>query len=164
MECPTAMTLDLFLRIVSAASTLVIGIAASWLAYRQFKISNAKLRFELYEKRLVLFRIVRDFASAISMEHKRDSFQTLDDAGKFYRDTIEHHFLFDADVSAYFDEMYQKAKDLSHVELELSRPNLTSDERTALNKQTVALMAWFFEQSGVMLTVFRKDLSIRTLQ
>ena len=103
------MTLDLFLRVVSAASTLIIGIAASWLALQQFRISRAKLKFELYDKRLVLFRIVRDFASAIALDHKRDSFNTLDEAGKFYRETIEHRFLFDADVSAYFDEIYEKA-------------------------------------------------------
>ena len=146
------MTLDVFLRVVSAASTLLIGVAASWLAYQQFKISRVKLKFELYEKRLALFRIVREFASDIAINHTTNASQTLSDTGKFYRDTIEHRFLFNTDVSAYFDDVYQKAKALADVELELSRPNITMEERTTINKQVAVLMT------------FQRDLSIRTLK
>jgi hypothetical protein len=40
-------TFDLILRVLSTLATLTIGIAASLLAYQQYKISKAKLRFEL---------------------------------------------------------------------------------------------------------------------
>ncbi len=48
-------TFDLILRSISTISTFVIGIAASVLAYQQFKISKSKLHLELYDKRYTLF-------------------------------------------------------------------------------------------------------------
>jgi hypothetical protein len=108
------MTLDLWLKLISTFFTAVLGVAASILAYQQFKfnrtlaseqlrLSDSKLKFDLYEKRLALFMIVRDFASQIAITSEEI------DAGKFYRDTIERYFLFDAGEYAYFDEVYEKA-------------------------------------------------------
>ncbi|HYR76309.1 MAG TPA: hypothetical protein VEM96_10750 [Pyrinomonadaceae bacterium] len=86
--------MDLALKIITALATVTIGIAASILAYQQYKISKAKLRFDLYDKRLTLFNRLRDYASEVAMTSK-DGLEILDDAGKFYRDTIECQFLFD---------------------------------------------------------------------
>ncbi|MHB8735135.1 MAG: hypothetical protein ACYC6M_07525 [Terriglobales bacterium] len=87
------LTLDQWLRIVSAISTLAIGVAASFLAYQQFRISRSKLKFDLYDRRLRLLRSVRDFASVVALGGEADS-------GALYRSTIERHFLFEEDVCA----------------------------------------------------------------
>src|SRR5437764_11604789 len=104
--CINTVTLDYWLRIVTTASTLTIGIAASILAYQQFKLSRARLKFDLYEKRLALFNRVRDFASAVALAGRDE--KDITDPGKFYRDTVEHRFLFEPDVWAYFAEVYER--------------------------------------------------------
>lgn len=99
------MTLDYILKIVSTISALTIGIAASALAYQQFRLSRSKLRFDLYEKRLAVFKTVRDFASTLAIKGEAD-------AGAFYRDTIERRFLFEEDIYSYIEGMYERAKQL----------------------------------------------------
>jgi len=151
------MTVDLLLKIISTLSTLAIGIAAWRLAYQQFRISKSKLRFDLYDRRLALFSVVRDFASDVVVKGELDS-------GQLYRDTIERYFLFDQDVCAYIDEMYKKAKEVERTKLELVRPNLTLEEKQQLVTELVAGKNWFFDQSDAMIRVFSKDLSIKTLR
>lgn len=151
------MNLDLLLKIVSTLSTLAIGIAASFLAYQQFRLSRSKLKFDLYEKRLKLFQTVRDFASTLAIKGEADK-------GKFYHDTIERYFLFEADVCAYIEEMYEKAKLIEHIKLELTRPNLTEEEAQQLKDRLVKDQTWFFDQPEHAIKVFGKDLSIKTLR
>src|SRR5215475_8561389 len=94
-------TLDLVLRIIATLSTLAIGIAASFLAYQQFKLSRSKLRFDLFERRLAVFMTVRVFASTMVIEGEADP-------GVLYRDTIERYFLFEKDVCSYIEGMYER--------------------------------------------------------
>lgn len=61
-------TLDLILKSLTAVATLGIGKAASILAYQQFKISKAKLKFDLYEKRLALLKTASNFAATVARE------------------------------------------------------------------------------------------------
>jgi hypothetical protein len=149
--------------------TAMIGAGAWFLAYQQFKLNKtlaseqlrlgeAKLKFDLYQKRLALFMILRDFASQIAITNEEI------DAGKFYRDTIERYFLFDAGEYAYFDEVYQKANEVKRLKQERSRPRLTEDEEQALTSRLVELTTWFFNQSDEMIEIFSRCLSIRTLR
>src|SRR4051812_32777607 len=80
--------------------TAFLGVVASILAYQQYRFNKAlssqqlrlnesKLKLDLYERRLALFIVVRDFASQLAMTSE------IIDAGKFYRNTIERYFLFD---------------------------------------------------------------------
>lgn len=152
-----AITLELLLKVISTLSTLAIGLAAWLLAYQQLKLSKSKLKFDLYEKRLALFKIVRDFASTLVLRGDADS-------GQLYRETIERYFLFDEDVCTYIGEMYERAKQVEQTKQELSRPSLTPEERQSLNKKLVGDKTWFFDQSDKMIEVFSKDLSIKTLR
>ena len=157
-------TFDLILRIVSTLSTLAIGIAASVLAYQQFQISKAKLRYELYEKRYDLFLRLRIFVSDLAIGDNHDPLDLQLKAGAFKRDTIECRFLFDADVVAYFDEVYKQAGDLVKAKLEFQRPNLPEEEAERLRKVLRDLQVWCFDQSDAMFNLFQKDLSIKTLR
>ena len=86
------------------------------------------------------------------------------DSGQLYRETIERYFLFDEDVCAYIDEMYEKAKQVAQTKEELTRPDLTPEEKQLLDKKLVGDLVWFFDQSDKMIQVFSKDLSIKTLR
>ena len=169
------MTLDIWLKIISTFFTAVIGVAAWLIAYQQLRLnktlssqqirlaseqlrlSEAKLKFDLYERRLKLFEIVKEFNGGFAMSGKADT-------GKFYHDTIERHFLFDDDVSAYIGEVYQRALKAKRTILKLDSPNLTEADRETLNAQHVAQMQWFYDQAENAPKVFSKDLSINTLK
>ena len=157
MDVLSRLTLGDWLRVISTLSTFAVGVAVSFLAYQQFRLSRSKLKFDLYEKRLRLFNAVRDFASTVALRGQVDS-------GQFYRETIERHFLFEKDVCDYVHQMYEKAKQVERTKAELQRPNLDEDEREALNATLVETKTWFFNQSDTMLRVFSKDLSIKTLR
>ncbi|MFL6209120.1 MAG: hypothetical protein ACJ74W_09730 [Pyrinomonadaceae bacterium] len=169
------MTLDLWLKIISTFFTAAIGVAAWILAYQQFRLnrtlssqqlrfaseqlrlSEAKLKFDLYERRLKLFEIVKEFNGRFVMTGKADT-------GGFYHDTIERHFLFDDDVSSYIGEVYQRALEANRTKLKLDSPNLTEDDRQKLNAQHVVQMQWFYDQAENAPKVFSKDLSINALR
>lgn len=151
------MTLALWLRIISTVSTLAIGVAASFLALQQFRLSRSRLKFDLYERRLALFMTVRDFASTYALRGEGDP-------GKFYRDTIERFFLFDEDVTGYIYGIYEKANKVRQTGQELQRPNLPDVEAEALKKQLAEGLIWFNNQSDNMIKVFSKDMSIKTLR
>jgi hypothetical protein len=155
--------IDLILRIISTAATVTIGVAASFLAYQQFKISKSKLKFDLYEKRLELFNRLRDYASEVAMTNP-DWNETLDNAGKFYRDTIQCRFFFDKDVSDYFNVIYENGKELSRAKQELERPSLTDEQQREAKKKIASLKSWFFDQGDEMFEVFKHDLSIKSLR
>jgi len=69
-------------------STVVIGLAASFLAFQQFRISGSKLKFDLYERRLKVFNIVREFCGKVAIEGRIEA----KDSSCLYHDTIERHF------------------------------------------------------------------------
>jgi hypothetical protein len=150
-------TIDLIVKIVAAASTFAIGIAAWRLAFQQFRISRSKLRFDLYEKRLAVFKTVRDFASATAFGREADP-------GAFYRDTIERRFLFEEDVYSYIEGMFSRAQELRGLNEEYAQPRLTEPERTRLRKAIVDHNSWFFDQTDKVFEVFSKDLAIKTLR
>lgn len=165
--CVDTVTLDFWLRVIAALSTFIIGVAASVLAYQQFRLSRAKLKFDLYERRLALFNRVRDFASAVALFDISSDLEKVDpaaDPGKFYRETIEHRFLFPSDVWPYFAECYDRANRIRRCNLHLTSPNLADEDEQTTRNQKSEDMNWFFNQEKEMFTVFSRDLSIKTLR
>ena len=143
-------------------STLVIGLAASFLAYRQFMLGKAKLKYDLYEKRLALFNKVRTFASSFILYGETEPGEKCRE--KLYAEMVEMHFLFDQEICTYVDNMYKKSKDYEQVKLELSTPNLSPEKKQALDKSLVANKVWFFDQHNELIKLFSKDLSIKSLR
>ncbi len=146
-------------------ATLAIGIAASFLAYRQYKISRAKLKFDLYEKRLELFTTLRDFMSEVAVGDFNSSFESAQKVTKFYHQTLEHWFLFeDPAINTYFDKVLGKARELRMTLQKLDDQNLTDKDRKELQERDAELVMWFFTQTEEVVNVFKNDLSIKTLR
>jgi len=153
--------------VISTLITVAIGIAAWIIAFQQLRLnrtlsseqlrlSEAKLKFDLYERRLTLFRTVKEFAGKFAITGEADT-------GAFYHDTIERHFLFEKDVSDYIGEMYDRALQAKRTKANLQRENLDEGERERLIHQHGDEMNWFYEQEQNVIRVFSRDLSIRTL-
>lgn len=153
-------------QVLSLIITGAIGTAAWIIAFQQLRLNrtlvseqlrlaDAKLKFDLYQKRLALFMLVQDFVS--QMAAMNEEF----DQSKFYRDIIERYFLFDADENAYIDKVCQKANELKRA-LARSGPQLmNADEADRLELRI--FIQWFSNQSDEMIKVFSKCLSIKTL-
>lgn len=151
--------LDLLLRIVSTAATLIIGVAASILAYQQFRISKAKLKLDLYEKRLALFRVANEFAITISTKvFTASDIRIATD--KFAQDKVEVVFLFDSYVGPFLTEMYLKASELADVEY---RRSDSSEGSIELSRRATELRKWFSEMTVDMVDVFQRELSVKSL-
>lgn len=156
---------DLLLKAISATATVAIGVAASVLAYQQYKLSKTKLRLDLYDKRYALFLTIRMYVSDLAIGDNNEPLVSQANAGKFKRDTIECRFLFDsAAIANYFDEVYEKAIELAKTRLAFERPNLDPHEEDAMRERMTALRVWFFNQSDEMFRLFGKDLSVRSLK
>jgi hypothetical protein len=158
------MSLDLFLKIVSTIATLFIGVAASALAFQQFRISKAKLKFDLYEKRLALFKIVGEYVSDLAIGDNYEPLKSQGNALKFHYETIECRFLFGKDVEAHIEDIYKNAVRLARVRLNLLTPRLTEEDKQSLDREVVALRGWFLDQSDEMFKLVKDDLSIKTLR
>lgn len=151
---------------ISTLITASIGAAAWVIAWQQFRLNKAlaseqlrlnraKLQFDLYERRLALFRTVKEFAGKFAMTGECDT-------GAFYHDTIERHFLFEKDVSDYVGEMYKRAHQAKRTKEELSRENLDENERERLIHKHGEEMNWFYEQEQNVIRIFSRDLSIKS--
>ncbi len=155
--------LDLILRIVQTAATVIIGAAASVLAYQQFKISKAKLKLDLYEKRLALFQATHGFVLSIANLEYDSHLNIKKAAVKFESETAERFFLFNEDVWGYLDELCRKARILNDVEAELSIVDQFDSKRSENVMRTIELRGWFQDQATDMVQVFRQYLSIKSL-
>ena len=153
--------------VISTIITIAIGVAAWIIAFQQLRLNKtlsaeqlrlneAKLKFDLYERRLALFRTVKEFAGKFTMTGEADT-------GAFYHDTIERHFLFEKDVSDYVGDMYDRALQALRTKANLARENLDEGERERLIHQYGDEMNWFYEQEQNVIRVFSSDLSIRSL-
>lgn len=157
------MTLDLFLKIVSTLATLIIGVAASALAYQQFRINKAKLKFDLYEKRLALFRRAHEFIDLVGTDSIADSIHEPDEirqsANKFTHDTVEVKFLFEKNIEALFHELHLKAWQLADIEAQRKK-----NDSPELRKQAIDVRVWLNGTGIDMAEAFHKDLGIKALR
>ena len=114
---------------------------------RRSRKKQVSIDLEVFDRRVAIYRIVRDFLQGITSSGEVD----LDAIRKFARDTEEALFLFDERVSRYLDEIYQRSVELRAVSkrLEAFRNRETSEASLGplLDKDTELLM-WFTAQFG----------------
>jgi hypothetical protein len=108
---------------------------------------HVAIDLEVFDRRLAIYRIVRDFLQGITSSGEVD----LDAIRKFAQDTEEALFLFDEKVSRYLDEIYRRSVELRAVSKRLeafrNREASESSLGTLLDKDTELLM-WFTAQFG----------------
>lgn len=93
-----------------ALLTPVIAIVATYIAWQQWKTNRLKFHLDLYDRRLKVYEEVRQILSIIA----RDAVASYDDLLKFKRAVSEADFLFDPDIPAYIEEIYQRGVKLQY--------------------------------------------------
>src|SRR5574341_494685 len=92
------------IEILSAALTPIIGIIAVYIAYQQYRTNALKLKHELYDRRLSVYRAIIKLLSVIVTRGTVSHVELL----TFISETAESHFLFKEEISKYIEDIYDK--------------------------------------------------------
>lgn len=141
---------------LSGLLTPVIALVTAYIAYRQYKNDNQRLKHDLYEKRYAIFSSVMETIALIL----RDANVDMNTLITFRKSTIEAYFLLDDDISSYLDEIYRKGLMLQTINKTLAGNLPVGDKRNQFADKDHELMTWFASQFDVAKVKFSKYLSL----
>jgi len=145
-------------KLFSALLTPAIAIVTKFIAIQQYRISKFKIRHELFERRLSVYKAVMEYLSAVSRQNPPAD----ESATKMFRETADGRFLFKDEVTEYLEQLYKKGIDLSTLNMELQDHSLIGDERTQKVKQRADLKIWLAKQYTVTYETFKKYLALNS--
>lgn len=126
--------------------TTILAVIGAFIAYQQQRINKHKLRLDLYERRLNIYRSIMSFISTTIQEGE----VSLEDTIKLWASTSEAEFLFDKDVKEKINEIYKNA-------LEFRKKNIKNIDDTEV-------LVWFSEQHDLVNKIFKKYLSFKEIK
>jgi len=133
--------------VLSALMTPTIGVMAILIAYQQYKVNSNRLRHELYERRLRVYKSVQSFLSEII----RDADIEYQRCGLFYSEASEAVFLFDKNIQDYIDKLYKNGIKMHRLHEKLypstGKGGLpVGEERTKIAEENSKILEWFTDQ------------------
>jgi hypothetical protein len=141
----------------AAALAPTTAVATIYIAYRQYRLEQLKLKRELYEKRLAIFNSTVVLLAHI-MRHANVDNATL---FKFVADTNESYFLLGKDIHDYLWSLYVKGIELQSLREKLYESGLpVGEERTRVAREKAELLIWFGNQFDVARETFAKHLGL----
>ena len=142
--------------VLSALLTPTIAVFGSFIAYRQWRISRNKLKYELFDRRFAVYDAACSLLASImtSGEAKQE------EVYKFIAGTSSAKWLLNDDVAKYFDEvLWHKVVDLQTLQDE--HPGLpVGEERTKNVRAQSEIKGWILEQFKVLDEKFAPFLSL----
>ena len=110
---------------LTALLTPVIAVIAVYIAYQQWQTNQQRLKIDLYDRRLSVYKAVTKYLNAVL----RTLHPTLEDLSEFHRSTAEADFLFGPDIRKYLDDLYKHGVQLQRWKEEYrnERQNLPAD-------------------------------------
>ena len=75
---------------IASFSTILIALMVAYIAYRQYKVDETRLRHEIYKKKVEIFKQVMSFIS----ETIRNGGAEMNTISEFYKEISEARFLF----------------------------------------------------------------------
>lgn len=100
---------------------LVVGLFAASIAKEQKRIAQAKLKLDLFEKRLIFFNLVRDLTKASSdLKNAELMNEYSEKLFNLYHQSI---FLFDVDVKEFIREVHGHVFVLAEIAVEALQNN-----------------------------------------
>jgi hypothetical protein len=126
----------------AAFVALVIGLIAAGITWRQYRVAQAKLKLDLFEKRYAIFKQTEDWLASAMRASESSSDPLPNVSATFFGEAM---FLFDADIGAYIEEITTKWNALVEI------PYVETDRRVnpTLDNKEQALIQWFMlELSG----------------
>ena len=112
---------------------------------------------EAYERKIQVYRIVREFLSVIVAYGSVN----IEQLRQFARETNEAIFLFDRGLADYLREIYKKAVRLNYIHERLVDKRLPlGEERSRLAEDDGKLLTWFSEQHEIAREQFYKHIAL----
>jgi hypothetical protein len=149
----------------TAALTPITTIVVLYIAYRQYKTDYDKLRHDLYEKRIKVYKSIMFFLSGINESRG----VSLEEIQLFTNQTYESIFLFDPEVTKHIEKIGRNARKLSYLNHEFKRRKELSvdelvNEYDRMDKdddEFNRLVSWFNDQFEITNRLFMKYLSFK---
>lgn len=126
-----SLSFEMLKGLPAAVITLVIGTIAAYIAWQQWRVSQAKLNLDLFQRRLEIFELTWGALSRAHL-HVRDPEKDL----QFSNRRPEARFLFGVEVADYMSEIVKKQITLDML-LKISQRSGADDQ------QILALTQWF---------------------
>ncbi|MFM2431398.1 MAG: hypothetical protein RLZZ511_2611 [Cyanobacteriota bacterium] len=105
------------------------------------------ISIEVYDRRIEVYRFVRDFLFMI----QREGTIKLEQLGDFVKKTDEIIFLFDASIADYIQEIYRQAVQLYSTDKQLSNSRISEKEEISrIAKENSDLLIWLSDQPDAL--------------
>jgi len=101
-----AICIELIKGVPTAIVALLVGSIAAFIAYRQYKVAEAKLNLDLFERRYAIFETTYETLLQTAINGPEVSDGPL--PGPFYNLIPESHFIFGSDIVDYLLEASEK--------------------------------------------------------
>ncbi len=152
-------TIASWLQVLQGLLTPVIGLTALYIAWQQWKGNKFKLVLDRYERRLRVYQNV----VALLLLVQRDFKPEIGDLQKFRSDTAEADFLFEPEISAYLDELFERGWKLCCANKEyrdMFQPIPPGYDHEKVVTEMHEQEIWFTDQFAAAKQKFKKYLDI----
>jgi hypothetical protein len=143
-------------KILSALLTPVIAVVTTYIAVQQYRLAKFKVRHELFERRLAVYKAVVEYLSYVV----RPTPPADESATKMIRETADAYFLFRPELTEYLHLLYTKGIDLWALNEELTDTTMEKEERKHKAVERGDLKKWFGNQYAVVMERFREYLAL----
>ncbi len=131
---------------LSALLTPIVAVLGSFIAYRQWRLAQNKLKFDLFDRRLAIYEAIGSLLASIMTSGEAKD----DEVIKFLVATREAKWLFDASIAEYLDtQIYHKVIDLQALQSELQGMEFC-DTRTKGVQAKAEIKKWLVAQYKIL--------------
>ncbi|MCW7555699.1 hypothetical protein NX722_24335 [Endozoicomonas gorgoniicola] len=142
---------------ISAFLVPLVACIAAFIAFRQWRTAQNKLKLDLFEKRLSIYHSTTAFISSVMTSGKASD----DEIRKFMIGTREAKWLLSKEIALYLDEqIYNKAIDLQTLHSMLEGEPV-GDVRTKNVTEQAEIKKWLAAQFSVIDEYFKPYLKIK---
>lgn len=142
---------------LAALLTPTVAILGSFIAYRQWRLAQNKLKLDLFDRRFSVYEAARTLIASIMTSGKAKDEEVL----KFMVATREAKWLLNASTAEYLEkQLYHKATDLQTFAAELEGVPV-GDVRTRNVQAQAEIKKWFMAQYDVFDQQFSPFLKLR---
>ncbi len=131
---------------LSALLTPIVAVLGSLIAYRQWRLSQNKLKLDLFDRRFSVYEAARNLLASIMTSGKAKDEEIF----KFMVATREAKWVLNAQVDEYLNkQLYHKALDLQTLSSELGGVPVGEERTSNVNRQS-EIKKWFLAQYDVL--------------
>jgi len=149
------------IQILSGLLTPIIAIVVAYIAYRQYKNDKDKLRFDLFEKRMDIYKSLNECLINIFIKGFLESKYTY----TLYHISDQSYFLFDKDIDKYLKEFRNNIDELNDIhKMEIDRDYkdlFTKSQIESVPHRRREITEWFHKQPKVIKELFSQYLRFK---